>query len=145
MATCIFKYFDFLEKIEFENGDERIFDGLECNFYEENLKTALFCNTTQQTFVGLQDILKTSLARLQRNNFTSSKTSWRRLAKMTWRSFQDLSQDVFKTSRKTKNCYAEDVFKTSRRQTKFLLVISVSNKPKCVSNKFCFKNCIWEI
>ena len=45
MATCIFKYFDFLEKIEFENGDERIFDGLECNFYEENLKTALFCNT----------------------------------------------------------------------------------------------------
>ena len=35
-------------------------------------------------------VLKTSSTRLQRNNFTSSKTSWRR--------FQDLSQDVFKTS-----------------------------------------------
>ena len=30
---------------------------------------------TQQTFVGLQDVLKTSSTRLQRNNFTSSKTS----------------------------------------------------------------------
>ena len=44
---------------------------------------------TQQTFVGLQDVLKTSSIRLQRNIFTSSKTSWRRL------------EDVFKTSRKT--------------------------------------------
>ena len=41
----------------------------------------------QQTFVGFQDVLKTSSryvlktssTRLQRNNFTSSKTSWRRL------------------------------------------------------------------
>ena len=37
-------------------------------------------------------VLKTSSTRLQRNNFTSSKTSW-----------------------KTKNCYAEDVLKTSWR------------------------------
>ena len=35
-------------------------------------------------------VLKTSSTRLQRNNFTSSKTSWRL--------FQDLSQDVLKTS-----------------------------------------------
>ena len=34
---------------------------------------------TQQIFVGLQDDLKTSSIRLQRNNFTSSKTSSRRL------------------------------------------------------------------
>ena len=34
---------------------------------------------TQQTFVDLQDVLKTSSARLQRNNFSSSKTSWRLL------------------------------------------------------------------
>ena len=40
-------------------------------------------------------------------------------------------EDVLKT-------YLEDVFKTSRRQTKFLLVISVSNKSKCVSNKSLF-------
>ena len=31
--------------MEFANGDERIFDGLECNFYVENLKLALFFNT----------------------------------------------------------------------------------------------------
>ena len=29
----------------------------------------------QQTFLGLQDFLKTSSTRLQRNNFSSSKTS----------------------------------------------------------------------
>ena len=29
-------------------------------------------------------VLKTSSTRLQRNNFTSSKTSWRRLAKTSW-------------------------------------------------------------
>ena len=54
---------------------------------------ALFSKTTQQTFVGIQDVLKT---------------------------------------------YLEDVFKTSRRRTKFLLVISVSNKSKCLSNKSLF-------
>ena len=64
--------------------------------------------------------------------------------------FQDLSQDVLKTSWKTKSCYAEDVlktyledvFKTSWRQTKCLLVISVSNKSKCVSNKSMFHKSI---
>ena len=74
--------------------------------------------TSQQTFVSLQDmswrrlqhvfsvtilrledVLKTSLTRLQRNNFTS----WRRL------------EDVFKTSWKKKNCYAEDVLGMSWR------------------------------
>ena len=70
---------------------------------------------TQQTFVGLQDVLKTfsrhvlktSLTCLQRNNFTSSKTSSRRLG--------DVFKTSCKTSWKTKNCYAEDVFKTSSR------------------------------
>ena len=60
-------------------------------------------------------VLKTSSTRLQRNNFTSSKTSWRRLAKTFWRRLEDLLQDVLKTSWKTKNCYAEDVLKTSWR------------------------------
>ena len=90
--------------------------------------------TSQQTFVGLQDnlksssrhVLKMSSTRLQRNNFTSSKTSWRRLEyvlktsckdvlKTSWRRLEDLLQDVLKTSWKTKNCYAEDVLKTSWR------------------------------
>ena len=70
--------------------------------------------TTQQTFVGFQDVLKTSSIRLQRNNFSSSKTYWRYL------------EDVLKTSWKTRNCYGEDFFKTSWRQTKCLLWISIS-------------------
>ena len=133
--------------------------------------------TSQQTFVGLQDVLKTSSTRLQRNNFTSSKTSWRRPTKTSWRRLEDVFktsrktswrhlQDVIKTSWKTKKLlrwrrlqdvlktcleevlktcledvlktYLEDVFKTSRRQTNFLLVISVCNKSKCVSNKSLF-------
>ena len=35
--------------------------------------------TCQQTFVGLEAVLKTSSTRLQRNKFSSSKTSWRRV------------------------------------------------------------------
>ena len=61
--------------------------------------------------------LKMSLTRLQRNNFSSSKTSWRSLEDvledeklLRWRRFQD----VLKT-------YLEDVFKTSWWQTKYLL------------------------
>ena len=119
----------------------------------------------QQTFVGLQDVLKTSSkhvlktssARPQRNNFSSSKTSWRHL--------EDISQDVFKTSSRRlydvledeillrwirlqdvlKTCLEdvlktclEDIIKTSWRQTKCLLGIIVSNKSKCVSNKSIF-------
>ena len=64
--------------------------------------------------------LKTSSTRLQRNNFSSSKTSCKYVLKTSW---------------KTKNCYAEDVLKTSLRQTKCLLGISLSNKPKSVSDK----------
>ena len=67
--------------------------------------------STQQTFDGLQDVLKRSSrhvlkrssTRLQRNNFLSSKTSWR------------CPEDILKTSWKTKNFYAEDALKTSWR------------------------------
>ena len=48
-----------------------------------------------------------------------SGTKWKRIRYHgnipSWRRFQGLSQDVLKTSCKTKNCYAEDVFKTSWR------------------------------
>ena len=110
--------------------------------------------TTQQTFVGLEDVLKTCSRRvlktsstsLQRNNFTSSKTSWRRLEDilqlvveneklLRWRRLEDVLKtcliDVLKT-------YLEDVLKTLWTQTKCLLRISVSNKSKCVSNKSIF-------
>ena len=45
---------------------------------------------------------KTSWRRLKRNNFLSSRTSWRRI------------EDIFKT---LCNCYPEDVLKTSLRPT----------------------------
>ena len=53
---------------------------------------------TQQTCVGLQDVLrissrhalKTLSKRLQRNNFSSSKASWRRLGDTCWRDLQDV-------------------------------------------------------
>ena len=51
-------------------------------------KERLILQITQQTFVGFQDILKTSTlsTHLQRNNFSSSKTSWRNL----WRHLTSL-------------------------------------------------------
>ena len=79
----------------------------------------IFYHISQQTFVGLQDVLKTSSrhvlkmssTRLQCNNFTSSKTSSRRLQHvledeklLRWRRLQD----VFKTC-------LEDVLMTWRR------------------------------
>ena len=56
----------------------------------------------QQRFVGLQEVLttswrhvlKTSSARLQRNNFSSSKTSWRCLEDV----FARRLEDILKTS-----------------------------------------------
>ena len=85
--------------------------------FEKNM--AFSWNPSQQTFVRLEDVLKmhskhvlmTSSTSLQRNNFTSSKTSWRHLAKMSWGRLEDF----LKASWKTKNCYAEDVLKTSWR------------------------------
>ena len=56
-------------------------------------------------------VVKTSWRRLHRNNFSSSKTSSRRLQDV----FARCLQDIFETSWKTKNCYAEDVLKTSSR------------------------------
>ena len=58
--------------------------------------------------ICLKDI---SSASLQRNNFSSSKTSWTRLED----ALQMRLEDVLKTSWKMKNCYAEDVLKTSWR------------------------------
>ena len=64
---------------------------------------------SQQTFVGLEDVLKTFSTRLQRNNFKSSKTPWRRFKDVLKTSCKTC---CLKTSWKTKNCYAEDVLKT---------------------------------
>ena len=91
------------------------------------------------------------------------KTSWKRLQDMSWRRLQHVFsvtvlrysledvledekllrsrrlQDVLKTlSWRRLEGISWDVFKTSWMQTKCLLVISVSNKSKCVSNKSMF-------
>ena len=81
-------------------------------------------------------VLKTSSTRLQRNNFTSSKTSWRYLED----TLQDVLEDekmlcwrrhqyVLKTYLEDvlKACL-EDVLKTLWRQKKYLLGISVTYK-----------------
>ena len=79
----------------------------------------------------LQDVLKTfsrPLARCLQDVLEDEKL-------LRWRRLQDVLKTCLEDILKT---YLEDVFKTSRRQTKFLLVISVSNKSKCVSNKCLF-------
>ena len=99
-------------------------------------------------------VLKTPSTRLQRNNFTSSRPLARRLQDvledeilLRYRRLQDVFktclEDVLKTCLEgVLGTYLEDVFKTSWRQTKCLLVISVSNKSKCVSNKSMFHKSI---
>ena len=72
-----------------------------CELFENNIFTAQL-RTAASVFIPVK--ICWSSTRLQRNNFTSFKTSWRRL--------EGILQDVLKTSWKTKNCYAEDVFKT---------------------------------
>ena len=70
--------------------EKTIFDDLYLKLNKRQEKHQNICKIaiiTQQTFVGLEHVLKTSSrhvlktssTRLQRNNFASSKTSWRRL------------------------------------------------------------------
>ena len=75
--------------------------------------------------------LKTSCTRLHCNNFLFSKTSSRRLQDDLKLHFEDVLENEKSLPCKRyedilKTCL-EDIFKTSLRQTKFLLVISVSN------------------
>ena len=103
-----------------------------------SLSRKLLGVTSQQTFAGLRDVLKTSSryvlktysTRLQRNNFLSPKTSWRRLGRqkivtlktsrrliedMPWRRPEDMSWK-----------HLQDVLKTKQ------MGISVSHNSKCV-------------
>ena len=121
--------------------------------------------TSQQAFVGLQDVLKmpsrhvlkASSTRLQRNNFWSCKTSscktsslhFKDVLKTSWRNFARRLEDLLKTSWKTKNCYPEDVLKTcledvlkitSWRQTKCLLGLSESKHGLLTNLNQCLTN-----
>ena len=91
----------------------------------------------------LQHVFNVTTLRLPRRLEDALNPPCQDVLKTSWRRFQDLSQDVFKTSWRhvLKTSWRHIlicVFKTSRRQAKFLLVISVSNKSKCVSNKSLF-------
>ena len=99
---------------------------------------------TQQTCVGLEDVLKTSWrhvlktssARLQRNNFSSSKTSWKRFERHLAKRFEDILKTCLKDVLET--CL-EDVLK------KCLQDVLETNKSKCVylwSNKSTFNKSI---
>ena len=92
-----------------------------------------------------------SWRRLQRNNFTSSKTFWRRLEDAL-KTFQDVLktclEDVLKTCLEDvlKTCL-EDALKDFMETNKILtgdicILISGFNKPKCVSNKSVFHKSI---
>ena len=89
--------------------------------------------------------LKTSSTRLQRNNFTSSKTSRRRLENFLKTSSRRLGRwkiITLKTSSRRLEEISWRSLQTSWRQTKCLLGIYVSNKSKCVSNKSIFRKSI---
>ena len=92
--------------------------------------------TTQQKFVGLQDVFETCLEdvlqrRHRRPKIVTLKTSSRCLEDISWRRLQDISWRRL-----------EDMswrrLKDMSWQTKCLLGIYVSNKSKCVSNKSIF-------
>ena len=103
-----------------QNFRQKLFKWLlkQCESSFSSIKSKV---VTQQTFVGLYDVfktssghvLKTSSTCLQRNNFWSFKTSWKRLEDvledeklLRWRRLQDVFktclQDIFKTSWKKK-------------------------------------------
>ena len=105
---------------------------------------------TQQTFAGLQDVLKTfsrhvlktSSTHIQHNNFSSFSRSW------SWRRLEDVLEDekllCWKRVEDVFNTYLEDM---SWKQTKCLLRISVSdltNVNLCSTNPY-FINYIWWI
>ena len=95
-----------------------------------------FCSTTQQTFAGLEDVLKASLRRLQRNNFLPSMTSWRRLAKMSWRRLED----VLEKEKLLRWRCLQDVSKTCLQDVlKICLEDMSSGRPEDMSSRHIFR------
>ena len=98
-------------------------------------KSIDFCctrtSTSQQTFVGLEDVLKTS----SRHVF---KTCLQGIFNMSsaWQFFclSRRFEDVLEDEKLLRRRRLKDALETK----KFLLGISVSNKSKCVSNKSVF-------
>ena len=103
-----------------------------------SLSRKLLGVTSQQTFAGLRDVLKTSSryvlktysTRLQRNNFSSPKTSWRRLGRqkiVTLKTSRRLIEDMpWRRPEDMSRKHLQDVLKTKQ------MGISVSHNSKCV-------------
>ena len=83
---------------------------------------------SQQTFVGLKDvlktssrhILKTSSTRLQHNNFWSSKTSCKDVLKMSWRHLARRLEDVLEDENLLRWRCLQDVLKMSSRRLEYM-------------------------
>ena len=102
-------------------------------------------------------LAKTSLRRLGRQKIVTLKTSWKCLEEVLKTCLEDVLKTCLEEVLKTcledflKVCLEddlkiclEDVLKTLWTQTKYLVGISVSNKSKCVSNKFIFHKSIFD-
>ena len=92
-------------------------------------------------------VLKMSPTRLQRNNFSSSKKSWRRLAITSWRHVLKTSgRHVLNTSwRHVLKAFGRHVLKTFSRSLgdkKKWEYLYLTNLNVCVSNKFIFHKSI---
>ena len=72
-------------------------------------------------------VFKTSSTRLQGNNFSSSKTSWRRLANASWRRLQDVFakriEDVLEDKKLLRWRRLEDLLEINKMFTKISVLI----------------------
>ena len=84
-------------------------------FFKKNVSHILLYS--KQTFVDLEDVLKMSSTRLQRYNFTSSKTSWRLLEDILQRRLEDVLKTCLKDKswRRLEDMSLRHVLKTSWR------------------------------
>ena len=97
----------------------------------------VFKTTPRHVFeTSSRQVFKTSSRRLQRNNFSSSRTSCRRLQDILKMCCKMSSRRIFKTSWKTKNCYAEDVLKTSSD-------MSWRRLQDVLKTDKCWLRCVW--
>ena len=81
-----------------------------CKQFHTFINQPFHSHLTASNCCSWRHFLRTSSTRLQRNNFSSSKTSWRRLERckvVTLKTFWKRLQDVFKTC-------LQDVLKTNK-------------------------------
>ena len=119
-------------------------------FESEGYRPANICWSSRRlqgmSWKRLQHVFGVTILRLPRVFKTSSRPLARRIEDvlqdeklLRWRPLQDVLKTCLEDVLKT---YLEDVFETSWRQIQCLLVVSVSSKSKCVTNKSMFHKSI---